>query len=90
MDISLDARVQQIKERVATAQRMQARAAHDYDTANAALTDTVQRLSTEFGVTSVVAAQTLLAELEGQLVAELLQINTELDRVQVDTAPPTA
>lgn len=88
MTPSVDVQVQQIKDRIATAQRAQARAEHDFASANASLADTARALADEFGVTSLPAAQELLAELECRLADELTHINNELDQL-VDTALPT-
>lgn len=78
----LDAAVADVKTRIATAQREQARAEAQRDAAQARVDALRQILVDEFGVTTVAEAQARIQELENELEQHLVQLTAALDQIE--------
>jgi NADP-dependent 3-hydroxy acid dehydrogenase YdfG len=77
----IEQQVQEIKNKIATAQKKQVRAEHVYDSAKAAVEKIKDRLKDEFGVETVEEAQAMLSNLEVELNKSLESAREALSKV---------
>jgi hypothetical protein len=80
-ELSIEDRVQNIKTKVANAQREQIRAEQVYDSAKASAEKIRDKLKAEFGVETAEEAKQMLATLKAKLEDSLNQAQRGLDEI---------
>lgn len=75
----LDAQIRTLQDRAVAAQRARVRAEHERDSATTSAASAANALRSEFGVSTVEEATTMLADLEAALAAEIDAVTTLLD-----------
>lgn len=81
-NVDYDGAVNDIKTRLAAAQRARARAEHERDAAAAAAQAARDQLAADFAVTTIEQAKTMLTALEADLATEIAALGAALDEME--------